>query len=146
MIDRGLIGKTFETTEVEVEKGQLVFFARTVGENNLLYSDENAARKAGYPSIPAPPTFLFSLGLARPDPMSRYTEMGIDIGKILHGEQQFEYYAPVCAGDRIKLNTSIADVFDKKGGALEFLIETTIATNQDDRVVAKLTQTVVVRN
>lgn len=146
MIDRGLIGKTFETLEVDVEKGQLVFFARTVGEQNPVYNDESAARQAGYPSIPAPPTFLFSLSLARPESWSRYTEMGLDLGKILHGEQQFEYYAAICAGDRISLSTSITDIYDKKGGALEFIIETTTATNQHNKVVAKLTQTVVARN
>lgn len=146
MLDKNLIGKSFPTMEVEVEKGQLVFFARTVGESNPVYTDESAAREAGYHAIPAPPTFIFSLGLARPDPMARYVELGIDIGRILHGEQQFEYFNTVCAGDRIKLESSIVDIFDKKGGALEFMIEKTRATNQDDVLVAELSQTLVIRN
>lgn len=146
MLDKKLIGKTFLPIEVDVEKGQLVFFSRTVGESNPIYTDATAAGKAGFRSLPAPPTFIFSLGLARPDPLARYKEIGIDIGGLLHGEQEFEYFAPVCAGDRITLETAIADIYDKKNGALEFMVEKTNVTNQDRELVARMTQTLVIRH
>lgn len=146
MIDKGFIGKKFAPLEVEVEKGQLRFFAKAVGETNPVYTDESAARDAGYRALPAPPTFVFTLNLAQPDPLSKYTDMGIDMAKVLHGEQQFEYFADICAGDRITLQSTIVDIFDKKGGALEFMIEETSATNQNDELVAQLIQTLVVRN
>lgn len=146
MIDKGLIGKKSSPLEVDVEKGQLLFFAKAVGETNPVYTDEAAARDAGYRALPAPPTFVFSLNLAQPDPFAKFIEMDIDLAKVLHGEQQFEYGAPVCAGDRITLQSTVVDIFDKKGGALEFLVEETTATNQDNELVAKSIQTLVVRN
>jgi len=103
MIDKSWIGKNTCQLEVEVEKGQLRFFAKAVGETNPIYTDELAAQAAGYRSLPAPPTFLFSLKLAQPNPLARYLEMGIDLARLLHGSQLFEYFAPICAGDRISL-------------------------------------------
>ena len=146
MIDKSWIGNNTCQLEVEVEKGQLRFFAKAVGETNPIYTDESAAQAAGYRSLPAPPTFLFSLNLAQPDPLARYLEMGIDLAKLLHGSQLFEYFAPICAGDRIRLESTITDIAEKKGGALELVVEETTARNQMDELVGKATQTLVIRH
>ena len=146
MIDRSWIGKSFPKLTVDVEKGQLRFFAKSVSETNPVYTDEDAAKAAGYRSLPAPPTFTFTLNLAAPDPFEKYVSMGIDLNRVLHGGQKFEYVAPICAGDAITLESSISDIYEKKGGALEFIEEETVATNQDGAVVARLYNTLVVRN
>jgi acyl dehydratase len=146
MIDKSWIGKSLPALTVDVEKGQLKFFAKSVGEKNSLYTDEEVARAAGYRALPAPPTFCFSLSLASPDPLAKYASMGVDPNRILHGDQSFEYLAPVCAGDTITLEASVVDIYEKKGGALEFLKEETVATNQHGEVVAKLFSTLVIRH
>ena len=146
MIDHKHIGSKSEPLVVEVEKGQLRFFAKATAENNPIYTDETAAIAAGYKNLPAPPTFAFSLGLAKPDPFARYIELGIDLNKVLHGGQKFEYIAPICAGDTITLEETLTDIYDKKGGALEFCIFETTCTNQHNERVANLTSTIVVRN
>ena len=146
MLDRSWIGKEISSVEVDVEQGQLRFFARVVGETDPVYTDEAAAQAAGYPSLPAPPTFLFSLNLAQPDPLAKYTSMGVDLAKLLHGSQEFEYYAPICAGDHITLKSRITDIVEKKGGALEILSEETSATNQRNELVGKSTQSLVIRH
>ena len=146
MIDRSWIGKSFLALTVDVEKGQLKFFAKAVGENNPIYTDEDCAKAAGYRSLPAPPTFTFSLKLASPDPFGNYNSMGIDLNRVLHGGQKFEYLAPICAGDSITLMTTVKDIYEKKGGALEFVEEETVAANQNGEIVARLLNTLVVRN
>jgi acyl dehydratase len=146
MIDRDNIGRNWPSIDVAVEKGQLVFFAKATGETNPIYTDDSAAKAAGYPALPAPPTFGFSLNLAVPDPFARYTSLGIDLNKVLHGEQGFTYYAPICAGDVITLQDTLTDIYDKKGGALEFLNFTTKATNQRGDHVLDMRNTVVVRH
>ena len=146
MIDRKFIGTRTDPFSVEVEKNQLRFFAKSVGETNPIYTDETSAKAAGYRSLLAPPTFAFSLNLATPDPMGRYKEMGIDLGKVLHGEQKFEYFEPICAGDTITLEGEITDIYEKKGGTLEFIVTETRATNQGGETVAKMISTTVVRN
>lgn len=72
--------------------------------------------------------------------------MGIQLGKILHAEQAFTYHEPICAGDTITLQSKVADIFDKKGGALEFVVQDYTAKNQDGELVAELRRTIVVRN
>jgi len=146
MLDRSYIGHTFPTQSVPVEAGQLKFFAQAVGEDDPIYRDEEAARAAGYRALPAPPTFVFSLNLTGTDLAEKYVPMGVDLARLLHAEQQFEYFATICAGDVITLESKVADIYDKKDGALEFAIEETTATNQNGELVAKSTQTLVMRN
>lgn len=79
---------------VEVEKWQLRFFAKAVGETNPIYFDEAAARAAGHLSILAPPTYAVTLSLCEADPYARYRSLGIDWCRMLHAHQGFEYFAP----------------------------------------------------
>lgn len=146
MIDRTNIGKQSEPFEVDVEAGQLKFFAKATAETNPIYFSEEAARSAGYDGLPAPPTFAFSLNLARPDPFKRFSDLGIPLAKMLHGEQRFDYSAPIYARDTISLQDRIVDIFEKKNGALEFVVTETTGTNQNGKVVVRMTETVVVRN
>ncbi len=72
--------------------------------------------------------------------------MGVDLRRVLHGEQQFTYLAPVCAGDTVTVASTIADIYDKKNGALEFLVKESLVTNQHHVTVAKIRAVVVVRH
>jgi len=146
MIDRKHIGKTLPPAVLEIEKGRLRFFAKAIGETNPVYVDEAAALAAGYPSLPAPPTFLFTTELDAETFLPALAGMGVDLRRILHGEQQFTYLAPVCAGDTITVNSTIADIYDKKNGALEFLVKESTATNQHGTTVATIRAIIVVRN
>jgi acyl dehydratase len=146
MLDRSKIGHEFTAFSAEVEKGRLKFFAKAIGETNPIYTDEAAALEAGYPSLPAPPTFPMALDMDAPEDLPVLDVLNIDISKILHGSQEFEYFAPICAGDRITITSRIADMFDKKGGALEFVVSVSTYTNQNGQLVAKATSTLVVRN
>lgn len=146
MIDRKFIGHEFAPVTAEVEKGRLHFFAKATGNTDPIYSDEEAARKAGYRSLPTPPTFLFCLEMDRDNPFDFLELLKVDLGKILHGEQTFTYHAPVCAGDRITFTSKIADIYDKKGGALEFIVMDTQARNQDGICVADMRRSIVVRH
>lgn len=146
MIDRSHIGREFGAHTAEIEKGRLRFFAKATGETNPIYFDEDAAKAAGLPTLPAPPTFLFSMDMEVPDPFEILAIMDIDLGKILHGNQEFTYHKDVYAGDSISFKSTVTDIFDKKGGALEFVVKKTSATNQHGDVVAEMTRTIVVRN
>jgi len=79
---------------VEVEKWQLCFFAKAVGETNPIYFDEAAAKAAGHPSILAPPTYAVTLSLCESDPYARYRALGIDWCTMMHAQQRFDYFAP----------------------------------------------------
>lgn len=145
MIDKQHIGKTLPAFKATAEAGQLRFFAKATGEARPVYLDEAAARDAGHPGIPLPPTFLFSLDLLNPSKAWR-DEMGIRSDRILHGEQSFDYHRMAYAGDMLQFETRIADIYDKRGGALSFVIRETRVTNQRGEHVADLRSALVHRN
>lgn len=146
MIDRRHIGHTLPAFTVPVEAGRLAFFAKATGQTDPVYIDEASARDAGHPGLPVPPTFLFCLEMAAPDPAALRNLLGIDYRRLLHGEQQFRYHAMAYAGDRLRFEPRIADIFDKKGGALEFVRRETRVTNQRGELVAELECLTVVRH
>ncbi len=147
MIDRSFIGCVSRPRTIAVEKGQLKFFAKASGEQNPIYFDEEAARNAGHRALPAPPTFAFSLALgAPPDRGDLLRDMGVDMHSILHGEQTFRNFAQIYAGDSITLVTETMDIFSKKGGRLEFVLQRTRAENQHGLLCTELDVLTIVRN
>ncbi|WP_326539199.1 MaoC family dehydratase N-terminal domain-containing protein [Pseudorhodoferax sp.] len=144
MIDKRHIGKPLGSFQAVAEAGQLRFFARTVGETNPVYLDAAAARDAGHPGIPLPPTFLFSLELQNPSTAWR-DELGIVPNRILHGEESFVYHRMAYAGDTLRFDMRIADIYDKKGGALEFVVRESRVSNQRGEHVADLRSVLVHR-
>jgi acyl dehydratase len=145
MIDKQYIGKTLPAFRTLAEAGRLRFFAKAIGETNPVYFDEAAAHDAGHAGLPLPPTFLFSLEFEQPDTSWR-DEIGIELPRILHGEQQFTYHRVAYAGDTLLFESRIADIYDKKGGALEFVVRETRVTNQRGEHVADLRSVIVQRN
>lgn len=146
MIDKRHIGHALPSFQVEVEKGRLRFFAKATGQTDAVYVDEAAARAAGHPSLPVPPTFLFCLEMESPNPAAMRELLGIDYRRILHGEQGFTFHRMAHAGDTLTFRPQVADIYDKKGGALEFVVRKTTVHNQRDELVAELRCVTVIRN
>lgn len=146
MIDKSMIGKHLGTRSIDVELGRLRFFAKVIGESNPVYADPAAARAAGHPSLPVPPTFLFCLEMDAFDSVGTAKLTGLDAARILHGEQRFTYHAMAYAGDTLTFEVTVTDVYQKKGGALDFLVKDTRVTNQDGVHIADLRGIVVQRN
>ena len=84
-----------------------------------------AAHDKGHPSLLVPPTFLFSLSIEGETFTEKYGPLGMDLSKLLHGAQDFNYYGSAYAGDHLTFQAKIIDIFSKKDGALDFLIEET---------------------
>ena len=146
MIDRRYIGHVLAPFSVPVEAGRLRFFAEATGQNDPVYSDEAAARDAGHAGLPVPPTFLFCLEMEGPNPAAIRELLQLDYRRLLHGEQQFTYRATAYAGDVLRFEQRIEDIYDKKGGALEFVVRRTRVSNQHGAPVAELRCVSVMRN
>lgn len=146
MIDRKWIGHSLPTSLFPVERSRLRFFAKAIGETNPVYLDEHVARAAGHPDLPAPPTFLFSAEMDSDLKMQWLQQAQVPLGKVLHGEQSFTYHHLVFAGDTLSVTTRISDIYDKKNGALEFIVMDTDAVNQRGESVAASRGVIVVRN
>jgi len=151
MLDREKhVGVVSEPRPVDVEAGFLKFFAKATGETDPVYLDEATAVRAGHPALPAPPTYLFSLAMAAPakrgDLFDRENGLGIDMARVLHGEQSFTYHRPIYAGDRLTLTTTTSDIYAKKSGALEFVVQDTQAVDETGALRAEMRTVTVVRN
>ena len=145
-LDKKLIGHKFNAFTTTVEAGKIRLFCKAIGEDNPIYADEAAAKAAGYRAIPAPPTYLTAVTNDDPDKGGLLRLLNVDIGLILHGEQHYDYYAPVFVGDKITCQQKVTDMYDKKGGALWFVVSETSMTDQSGKLVAKGTGITVVRN
>jgi len=143
--NRNYINHVFPEKKVEVEKGRLAFFSKTIGETNPIYFDEMAAHDKGHPSLLVPPTFLFSLSIEGETFTEKYGPLGMDLSKLLHGAQDFNYYGLAYAGDNLTFQAKIIDIFSKKDGALDFFIEETTVKNQNGSLIATLKQTYIMR-
>ncbi|OYU00846.1 MAG: acyl dehydratase [Sphingomonadaceae bacterium PASS1] len=146
MIDRSVIGKSWPVKAIVPEEGALRFFAKATGETNPIYSDLKAARSAGYPHLPVPPTYLFSLEMLAPSDSFWLDDLGLPLEKILHAEQSFEYRNMVYAGEKLTIETRISDAYEKKGGLLEFYVREMTIRNSNGTECAILKTTLVVRH
>ncbi|MFV3126882.1 MaoC family dehydratase N-terminal domain-containing protein [Niveispirillum sp. KHB5.9] len=146
MIEKSWIGRELTPSVLEIERGRLRSFARAIGETDPVYHDVSAARAAGYADLPVPPTFLFAADLDSGALDAMLADMGIPIARILHGEQGFTHHRPACAGDVLTVTSHIADIYDKKNGALEFVEKRSAARNQHGELVAEMRTVIVVRN
>ncbi|BFM17111.1 MaoC family dehydratase N-terminal domain-containing protein [Maricurvus nonylphenolicus] len=145
MIDKDFVGAKTNTRYCDVEAGRLRLFAVATGEDDPVYLDEKAAIAAGHPALPAPPTFMFCLGMIHPAEKNAIEHMVDSIGEVLHGEQGFEYFKMIYAGDRIAITTTTVAIDEKKGGH-EVVRQVTEAINQHGELCAKAYSSIVIPN
>ena len=144
-IDRSVIGKEMAGSSLLMTRSRLQHFANATGQTDPVYTDLDAANQAGHRDLPVPPTFIFGIDLEG-DSFEFLDSLGIDLRTVLHGEQEFSYHQLAYAGDELTTTGRVVDVFDKKGGLLEFLVREIDVTNQDGVLVAQLRSTLVVQN
>ena len=128
------IGKAGEARTIEVERGAIRRFAEAIGDSNPTFNSEHEARQAHLGGMIAPPTFCRSLSAAIPDVK---LDMG-DSFRGLDGGSDWEYFEPIRPGDRITVQTKIADLRESSGrlGAMVFITTETSYTNQFGTVCA----------
>jgi len=121
-------------------------FARGVGYTDPIYYDIEAAKKAGYRNLPAPPTYLGSTVFipGKTDDTFSFPpnfSPNIDSGMtgLLDGGTEIEYFDTICAGDTLTSVNRLSDLSVKESKSLGKMLivstETTF-TNQDNKVVA----------
>ena len=145
-MEGSLIGREFPTVTVEVSAKEIARFANAIGDNDPVFRDLAAAKAAGHPGIPLPPTYGIFLVDDRPDPHGNLKLMGIELAKLLHAEQGFQYHAPVYAGDRLTLTDRVTDHYTKKNGALEFVVLDCEARKPNGELALTIRRMLVVRH
>ena len=138
VIDRSLLGVWGPERTMRVETGKVREFARAVKDPNPAWLADAGAL--------APPTFLMTLAHWVTDMGDTRSAVKLDYRRLLHGEQEFEYLAPIRAGDVLRFRSRTKDVFEKqgkRGGTMTFVIGETEFRNQAGDVVAYLRNTAI---
>jgi acyl dehydratase len=143
-MDKNAVGRTSQPVVMHVERGKIREFAKAIKDDNPLYFDEEyAARTAG--GIVPPPTFL--MAQAHWSEAGRGgIDLGMDLRRVLHGEQEFEYLAPIHAGDVLTAVGKCEKIFEKegsRGGTMSFAVLATEYRNQKGELVAIARSTVI---
>ena len=143
---RAAIGKQSPPWTHEVTTTSVRAFARGVGYTDEVYFDEEAARKAGYPSLPAPPTYMgtpiFIPGKSSDTfsgPVAGGPRVNHGLPGLLDGGTETEYHGQICAGDRLTVVSKLSalDVRESKSlGKMLITTSETTYTNQDGKLVA----------
>jgi acyl dehydratase len=135
-MDLAATGKTFPPYEFRVERGKIEEFADAIGDRNPLYRDPDYAAKTPFGGIVAPPTLLRTFLYETRDAVEALKVK--DWSFIVHGEQEFEYLAPVLAGDVLTAQDKIVSITEKesrRAGKLQIaVIETTFHNQRGDKV------------
>lgn len=130
-----MVGRSTKPLTFEIEKGQVRRFAQAIGETNPVHLDESVAKKLGYPSLLAPPTFPAAIE----NTAELIEELGLNMNTTMHAEEEYEYFRPICAGDEVVVVHEVADAYDKQApnGKLVFVVLETRGTDKRSRPVFK---------
>ena len=108
-------GKEYAPFTVTVERGKIKEFARAIGDLSPFYLDDAVGRASEWGDIIAPPTFAITFRDENADTGVMLRDLGVDIGRILHGEQEFEQHKPIRPGETYLCRSRISDIYEKAG-------------------------------
>jgi hypothetical protein len=141
VIDRANIGRVFAPVVTVVDAPAVAAFRGaigTVGATGVPFSDDDADT--------IPPTFPFCLEMLHvPTPFGVLDALDVALPRLLHGEQHFRYHAPMRVGDTVTFTSRISDIYEKKNGALEFVVHDTDARDAHDTLLVEMRSVLVIR-
>lgn len=149
MFDTSKIGESFPPFSIEVERCKIRELALAIGDSNPIYTSREAAQAAGYrdtPLFPTAPTIFSFWGNTQFN--QHLQSVGLEVERILHAEEEYEYLAPIYPGD---LLTGISTIVSgksrrgKDGSSMDIATVETKYTNQEQQEVLVARTMVVIR-
>ena len=146
-INTSVKGKEYPPYTVTVERGRIKDFARAIGDTNPFHLDDRIGAASGWGDIVAPPTFPITFRDETADTGVFLKDLGVDISRILHGEQEFELHRPITPGETLLCRPKVVDIYEKSGksGPMAFVVRETSVTDKENELVATLRGVTVVR-
>ncbi len=138
MLDLSFEKKEYPPYYYEVDRSKIKELCLAIGDDNPIFFDKEAAVKAGYKDTPAPLTFPTVMNFwGYPKIWEIMTEIGIDIKRLLHAKEAYEYFAPIYPGDKIKGTMQIESL--RSSSLMEMAnFKTTYTRNEEVVLVAKM--------
>jgi hypothetical protein len=147
---RAVIGVESPPWPVEVTTTSVRAYARGVGYTDLVYFDEDEAKKAGYASLPLPPTFpgtpVFIPGKSDATfsgPRNTGPPLNHGLKNVLDGGTELIYERPLVAGDRLMMTTAVTNLEVKESKGLGKMLLITNEQRFRDATTGELVVTLV---
>jgi len=93
MLNPDSVGRTFHGAKsFPVTASEIAAFASVIGEDDLTV---------------APPTFSIRISLEQSQELLSDPSVGLDWSRVVHGDQKFEIFRPIIAGDVLTCSSTI---------------------------------------
>jgi acyl dehydratase len=157
-LDPSFVGRAYGPFVYEVGVEKLREFAYAVGGSvpslsfsgvgppdglHPLLHDKDAAAQGPYGSVVAMPNFAVVYAIGPFSKACTDPELKVNLLRLVHGEQDFEFFEVVRPGDVLTTRGTITDITAKK--KLDFLTVTTETTNQRGQLVVRAKWTAIIR-
>lgn len=139
MLDMSYLGKEFPEFIFEVDRAKIKELCLAIGDDNPIFFSKEVAQKAGYKDTPASLTFPTLMNFwGYPEIWTRMTEMGIDVKKLLHAKEEYEYFAPIYPGDVITGKVKVDSM--RASSAMDMVtFKSVYSRNGEEVLIAKMT-------
>jgi acyl dehydratase len=129
-VDPSLVGRTFPATEVyEVSREKIAEFAEATG--------------SGFDGQAAPVTFPIVVAFPAMNDLMDDPEVGMELHRVVHGEQRFTCARPVVPGDRLTAELTVETV--RQIGGADIISTRTEITDSEGAQVCTAYATLVHR-
>ena len=137
-LNKALVGKEYPPNTTDATLDAMQRYGRAYNDDNRAYFD--AATPGG---IIAPP--MYAVVVTWPSVMSAVgdPDLKVDIVRLLHGEQDMEFFRPIRPGDKISSTAKVASIETKATG--ETMVLEINAVNQDGERVQRTLFSVFIR-
>ena len=128
MLNPDSVGRTFHGAKsFPVTASEIAAFASVIGEDDLRV---------------APPTFSIRISLEQSQDLLSDPSVGLDWSRVVHGDQKFEIFRPVVAGDLLKCSSTIENYKVLAGNEI---VTVRSDLHSDEELVVSTWSTLVVR-
>ena len=142
-VDTKFIGREYKPIIYVIGQEKIKEYALAVGDLNPLYLDPEFAKKSKYGCVIAPPMFV--VVFAREILVNLFSdgELKLDMFRLVHGEQEFNFHKIVKANDTIQTQAKIKNIYQKNNN--DFIELETKSYNQNNELVALGIWTFIIR-
>ncbi|MGB8930488.1 MAG: MaoC family dehydratase N-terminal domain-containing protein [Anaeromyxobacteraceae bacterium] len=106
--------------------------------------DAQAAESSPHGGLVAPPSFAATFAIEPFAAACNDPALGIDVVRLVHGDQEFEWLGPIRPGDVLTTTGEITSL--RVRGPLDFVEVTTTSVNQRGELVVRGVWTAIVRS
>jgi acyl dehydratase len=148
MVNKKIAGVKLTDFEFTVVGVKVKEFASAICDPNPVYTDREYAKSKGFEDVLIPVTFPMTCLQTGNSVWDGMMHLEMDLNKSAHGEFEVIYERPVCAGETLRGEMVVGDIYDKRGkrgGAMTFIETKFNFYDKDNRVVVAIKNTMVER-